>query len=99
MRPRSNWRNRAGRGIIREGRDISGHPARPTHSAVRTSSSSEARRPVTPMKIRNTAFAAAIVAIAALFAPVYGPVIRARAASNGTDDLGKDMKTVADAFA
>jgi carboxyl-terminal processing protease len=51
------------------------------------------------MKIRNTAFAAAIVVAAALFAPVYGPVIKARAASTGPDDLGKDMKTVADVFA
>jgi carboxyl-terminal processing protease len=51
------------------------------------------------MKIRNTAFAASIVVAAALFAPVYGPVIKARAASTGTEDLGKDMKTVADVFA
>lgn len=51
------------------------------------------------MKIRNTAFAAAIVVAAALFAPVYGPVIKARAASNSPDDLGKDMKSVADVFA
>ena len=51
------------------------------------------------MKIRNTAFAASIVAVAVLFAPVYGPVIRARAASATTDDLGKDMKSVADVFA
>jgi carboxyl-terminal processing protease len=51
------------------------------------------------MNIRNTAFAASIVAVAVLFAPVYGPVIRARAASTTTDDLGKDMKSVADVFA
>ncbi len=51
------------------------------------------------MKIRNTAFAASIVAVAVLFAPVYGPVIRARAASSGTEDLGKDMRSVADVFA
>ena len=51
------------------------------------------------MNIRNTAFAASIVAVAVLFAPVYGPVIRARAATATTDDLGKDMKSVADVFA
>jgi len=51
------------------------------------------------MNIRNTAFAASIVAVAVLFAPVYVPVIRARAASTTTDDLGKDMKSVADVFA
>src|ERR1051325_4311170 len=51
------------------------------------------------MKIRNTAFAVTIVAVTALFAPVYGPVIRARAASTGSDDLDKDMKSVAEVFA
>ena len=51
------------------------------------------------MKIRNTVLAAGIVAIAVLFAPFYGPVIRARAATNGADDLGKDMKSVAEVFA
>jgi carboxyl-terminal processing protease len=51
------------------------------------------------MKIRNTAFAASIVVVAALFAPVYGPVIRARAASGTADDLDKDIKSVAEAFA
>ncbi|HEV3201693.1 MAG TPA: S41 family peptidase [Bryobacteraceae bacterium] len=50
------------------------------------------------MKIRNTAFATIIVAAAVLLAPVYGPAIRARAASNG-DDLDKDMRSVAEAFA
>ena len=50
------------------------------------------------MKIRNTAFATLIVAASVLLAPVYGPVIRARAASNG-DDLDKDMRSVAAAFA
>jgi len=49
------------------------------------------------MKIRNTAFATIIVA-SVLLAPVYGPVIRARAASNG-DDIEKDMRSVAAAFA
>src|SRR5271165_3925940 len=56
------------------------------------------RLPVKPMKIRNTAFATLIVASAVLLAPVYGPVIRARAASNG-DDIEKDMRSVAAAFA
>src|SRR5947209_4580136 len=51
------------------------------------------------MNIRNFAFAAFIVAISVLFAPIYGPEIRARAASTSPDDLGKDMKTVADVFA
>jgi len=51
------------------------------------------------MNIRNSAFAASIVAVAVLFAPVYGPVIRARAASGTADDIGKDMKSVADVFA
>jgi carboxyl-terminal processing protease len=50
------------------------------------------------MKIRNTAFATLILAASVLLAPVYGPVIRARAASNG-DDLDKDMRSVASAFA
>lgn len=51
------------------------------------------------MNIRNTAFAASIVVAAALFAPVYGPVIKARAASGNVDDLDKDMKSVLDAYA
>src|SRR3954449_2741919 len=50
------------------------------------------------MKIRNSAFAASIVVAAALFAPMYGPAIRARAAST-TDDLPKEMKSIADVFA
>jgi carboxyl-terminal processing protease len=50
------------------------------------------------MKIRNTAFALSLVVGAALFAPVYGPVILARAESSG-DDLQKDMKSIADVFA
>jgi carboxyl-terminal processing protease len=50
------------------------------------------------MNIRNTAFAACIVISAALFAPVYGPVILARAASN-TEDLDKDMRSLASVFA
>jgi carboxyl-terminal processing protease len=50
------------------------------------------------MKIRNTTFATLIVTASVLLAPVYGPVIRARAASNG-DDLDKDMRSVVAAFA
>jgi carboxyl-terminal processing protease len=50
------------------------------------------------MKIRNTALATLIVAACVLLAPVYGPVIRAHAASNG-DDLDKNMHSVAAAFA
>jgi carboxyl-terminal processing protease len=52
------------------------------------------------MKIRNTALAALFAAAAVLLAPVYGPEIRARAASTTTaDDLDKDMKSVTAAFA
>src|SRR5450432_1378050 len=50
------------------------------------------------MKIRNTAFATLVIAASVLLAPVYGPVIRAHAATNG-DDLDKDMKSVLSAFA
>ena len=59
------------------------------------------RRPVKYMKIRirNLAFASFIIAAAVLLAPFYGPGIRARAASATPDDLGKDMKSVAAAFA
>src|ERR1044072_5757342 len=46
------------------------------------------------MNIRNTIFALSIVVAAAVFAPVYGPVLLAAAG----DDLNKDMKTVADVF-
>ena len=51
------------------------------------------------MNIRNTAFAVAIVAVSVLFAPVYGPQIRATAASSTSEDLDKDMRTVANVFA
>ncbi len=51
------------------------------------------------MKIRNSAFAAVIVAASVLLAPVYGPQIHARAASNNTEDVDKDMKAVAAAYA
>ncbi|HLK67023.1 MAG TPA: S41 family peptidase [Bryobacteraceae bacterium] len=51
------------------------------------------------MKIRTTVFAT-IIAASVLLAPVYRPVITARAASNGTaDDLDKDMRSVAAAYA
>jgi carboxyl-terminal processing protease len=50
------------------------------------------------MNIR-TAFALSIVVASALFAPVYGPAILARAASTTGEDLQKDMKSVAQAFA
>jgi len=52
------------------------------------------------MKTRNTAFAALIIAVAVLLAPVYGPQIRAYAAATATtDDLEKDMHSVAAAYA
>jgi carboxyl-terminal processing protease len=67
------------------------------------------------MKIRNIAFVATLVAASVVLAPVYGPEIRAFAAapqrppgepsaivpggSATRDDLGKDMKSVADVFA
>jgi carboxyl-terminal processing protease len=51
------------------------------------------------MNIRNTACAVAIVAVSVLFAPIYGPQIRATAASSTPDDLDKDMRTVANVFA
>ena len=51
------------------------------------------------MNIRNSAFALSLVVGAALFAPVYGPAILARAATSSGEDLQKDMKTVADVFA
>jgi carboxyl-terminal processing protease len=52
------------------------------------------------MKSRNTAFAAMLVAVAVLLAPVYGPQIRAHAATpTAQDELEKDMRSVAAAFA
>ncbi len=51
------------------------------------------------MKLRNSAFAAVIVAASVLLAPLYGPQIHARAASNGADDLDKDIRAVASAYA
>src|SRR6266481_2464595 len=50
------------------------------------------------MKIRNTALIIVIAAAAVVFAPLYGPEISARAATPA-DDLDKDMKSVAAAFA
>jgi carboxyl-terminal processing protease len=51
------------------------------------------------MKIRNTGFAILIVAASVLLAPVYGPGIRARAASTTPgDDLDKDMRSVMEAY-
>src|SRR4051794_29886719 len=55
------------------------------------------RRPVMPMKTRHTTFAVICAAAAILLAPIYFPQIRARAASG--DDLDKNMKSVASAFA
>lgn len=52
------------------------------------------------MKTRTTLFAILIVVVSVLLAPVYGPEIRAHAASATTgDDLDKDIRTVANVFA
>src|SRR5919106_1006043 len=50
------------------------------------------------MSTRNTAFAVIVAAAAVVFAPFYGPEIRARAATPA-EDLDKEMKSVAAAFA
>jgi len=51
------------------------------------------------MKVRNTGFAVLIVAASVLLAPVYGPGIRARAASSTTaDDLDREVHSVLDAY-
>ncbi|HEY1341213.1 MAG TPA: S41 family peptidase [Bryobacteraceae bacterium] len=50
------------------------------------------------MKIRNTAFAATLFAAAALLAPIYGPAIRAHAASADEVTLDRSMKSVMDAY-
>jgi carboxyl-terminal processing protease len=50
------------------------------------------------MKIRNTVFATLVVAASVVLAPMYGPVISASAATQG-DDLDKNMRSVAAAFA
>ncbi len=49
------------------------------------------------MRIRNTVIVT-LTAAAILLAPVYGPLFRAHAATNG-DELDKDMKSVAAAYA
>jgi carboxyl-terminal processing protease len=49
------------------------------------------------MKIRNSAIVAVIVGSFTLLAPLYGPVISARAAGP-QDDLDKSMKSLAGAF-
>ncbi len=52
------------------------------------------------MKTRTTLFAVLIVAASVLLAPVYGPEIRAHAASTSSgDDLDKDIRTVANVYA
>jgi carboxyl-terminal processing protease len=51
------------------------------------------------MKIRNTAFAVLFAGAAVMLAPYYGPEIRAHAATTPADDLDKNMKSVASAFA
>jgi carboxyl-terminal processing protease len=50
------------------------------------------------MKLRNSASAALIVGAFTVFAPLYGPAIDARAASP-QDDLDKNMKALAGAYA
>ncbi len=50
------------------------------------------------MKIRHIALPACIITASMLLAPFYGPEILARAASPAQDDLGKEMKSVADVF-
>jgi carboxyl-terminal processing protease len=49
-------------------------------------------------RLRNFAFTASIVAIPVLLAPIYGPAIRADAATD-PDELGRDMRSVAAVFA
>jgi len=52
------------------------------------------------MKIRKSVFAAVIVAVVMLLAPLYGPWNHVKAAQTAAaDDLDRDMKTVAAAFA
>jgi carboxyl-terminal processing protease len=52
------------------------------------------------MKIRNLLSVALVVGVSAVLAPLYGPGLRAYAATPATaDDLDKDMKSVASAFA
>jgi carboxyl-terminal processing protease len=49
------------------------------------------------MKIRNSAFAALIVGVFTVLAPIYGPAVSARAATP-QDDLDKSMKALAGAY-
>jgi carboxyl-terminal processing protease len=52
------------------------------------------------MKIRHLLYVALVVAVSAVLAPLYGPDLRAYAATPATaDDLDHDMKSVASAFA
>jgi len=52
------------------------------------------------MKTRNARIAAAVFALGVVLAPLYGPLSRVRAASTTAgDDIEKDMKTVAAAYA
>jgi carboxyl-terminal processing protease len=51
------------------------------------------------MKIRTAAFAAVLVAGSVLLASLYGPRIHANAAAATVDDLDRDMKAVAAAYA
>src|SRR5215831_6854315 len=54
------------------------------------------------MKIRQFLSVALVVGVSAALAPIYGPGLRAYAAppaSASADDLDKDMKSVASAFA
>jgi carboxyl-terminal processing protease len=52
------------------------------------------------MKIRHLLLVALVVAVSAVLAPLYGPGLRAYAATPATaDDLDHDMKSVASAFA
>src|SRR5690349_3522375 len=50
------------------------------------------------MKIRNSLYIAVIVGAFTVFAPVYGPQIGARAATNPQDDLDKNVKTLTGAM-
>lgn len=55
------------------------------------------------MKIRHLLYVALVVGLSAALAPIYGPGLRAYAAPPATaataDDLDKDMKSVASAYA
>src|SRR5277367_5444821 len=52
------------------------------------------------MKIRPFLSVAVVVLLTAVFAPVYGPGLRALAATpSSADDIDRDMKSVASAFA